>query len=381
MTTPIEDLIKPLTEEQVLETYLSALETLDLKPRSWRAGGIARSILRVCARTTATFTTVMAAFIRMGFLETAEGVWLTRVAKYIYGVDRKPATFATGKVTLTNAGGVHGPFVPYQARVKNTTTGKVYAITEAFTLNSNQSVTLAIQAVEVGAASSSGAGTITGLETAMIGVTLSNAEPVNGSDEEKDPDLRQRCTDKLAALSVRGARGAYRYAVLSAQRPDGSYVDINRVTISPSSSNGTVTITCASPSGPPVASDLDYVRDSVEKWARPDSVTAVVQGATSVVVAKTIDVWATKTDGLTAADLAALVQAALAPITRDYPIGGIAKPPDTQGYLYSDYLAGVVKSAHASTFDVDGFGGDTAIGATEVVTLNVTVTPRFVEVS
>jgi len=377
--TPIDELIEPLTADEALEKFLATLESIGVPARSWRPGGWLRSMLRGVAITFAGYTSVGQAFIRSGFLELAEGVWLTRVAKYVYGVDRRVATFATGKATFTNTGGGVFNYAADGVRLKNATTGKVYVITEPLSLNGPSQATIAIRAVEVGSASSSAAGTIATLETVLLGVTVTNAEAVYGSDEETDADLRQRCIDKLGAISVRGPRGAYRYAVTSAKRPDGSPVDINRVAISPSSSTGTVSVTCASPSGVPVASDLDYVRDNIEAIARPDSVTATVQAATALVVARTLTVWATRTQGLLASDLAALCLAAIDPVTRSYPIGGYPKPPVTQGYLWEDYVTGLVKNAHPSIYDVDGFGADVPIAPGEVVSFVPTFIIRIVE--
>lgn len=379
MTTPIDELIAPLTEDQVLERFLANLEILGLPARSWRPGGIARSILRVLAASYASATEVIAEFIRGGFLETARGPWLTRLAKYVYGVDRRAATFATGEVTFTNGGGGIYTYGPDEVRLKWPGGNKIYTITAPLNLAALGTATVAVRAVEIGSASSAPAGAITALETTLLQVTVTNAEAVFGSDEETDDELRKRCLDKLAALSVRGPRGAYRYAVTSAKRLDGSPVDINRMSISPSSSTGTVSIICASPSGPPLASDLDLVRDSIEAIARPDSVTVTVVGATSLAIARTLDVWAVRTDGVSAEDYRQLVLKALDPVTRTYPIGGHRKPPSLQGYLWEDYVSGLAKSAHPSIYDVDGFGADVPMGDDQTITLEATINVHIVE--
>lgn len=379
MTTPIDQLILPLTEDQVLERFLVNLETLGLAPRLWRSGGIARSILRVVAASYASSTVVHAAFIRSGFLELAEGVWLTRLAKSVYGVDRRPATFAVGKATFTNGGGGIFNYGPDEVRMKWIGGNKIYTITQALALPALGTATVTVRAVEAGSASSAPAGAINSLETTLLLVTVTNAEPVYGSDEETDAELRKRCLDKLGTLSLRGPRGAYRYAITSAKRPDGSPVDINRQSISPDSSTGLVTIICAAPSGPPLATDLVYVRDSIELYARPDSVTVTVVGAQALAIARTLDVWATRTEGVSADDLKALVLKALEPVTLSYPIGGHRKPPALQGYLWEDYVSGLVKGAHLSIYDVDGFGADVTLNPDQVVTLNATIVVRIVE--
>ncbi|MBX3218924.1 MAG: baseplate J/gp47 family protein [Labilithrix sp.] len=323
----------------------------------------------------------MAAAIRAGFLETAQGPWLTLLAQHVFNVARREATFATGELLFTNTGGGIYAFNADEVRALWADEGKAYTNAEPFTLNPAESKLVAIRAVEVGAASSAPPGAITSLETFILGVAVTNPEAVVGSDAETDDELRTACRNKLAALSVRGPRDAYAFAVREARRPDGSAVDINRQQVSPSSSTGVVTVYLASPSGAPSSTDIEYVAASIEAIARPDSVTVVVLPAVEVPLTRTLTVWAKRTSGVSANDIRAAVESALVSEIRAYPIGGIPKPPSTQGYLYGDFISGVVKSAHVSIYDVDGVGGDVALGPGEVATLATTITVRIVEVS
>jgi hypothetical protein len=95
----------------------------------------------------------------------------------------------------------------------------------------------------------------------------------------------------------------------------------------------------------------------------------------------TLTVWAKRVEGVSASDIQTFVNDALVAAIAAYPIGGIPKPPSIQGYLYADYLAGVVLGAHSSIYDVDGTGTDVALNPDEVVTLATTVNVRIVEVS
>lgn len=374
----IDDLVTPVTSDQQLETMLSILETLGLQPRQWREGGSLRTILRVVASTFAAFSSLQAAFIRGAFLELSEGAWLTLLAYYVYGVSRREATFATGEVTLTNAGGGNYPFAAGQLRVINPTTNKAYTNVDAFTLAPLSTMTISIIAVEVGAASSAGTGAINTLETQYDGVSVTNAAPVVGLDAATDPELRQLCRDKRAGRSVYGPRGAYAFAVRSTLRPDGTPANINRLSISPSSSTGIVTIYIASPTGAPDPEDLTLVLDSVNALARADTATAVVLPAVVKTIALDVTVWAEKRPGLAAADLQALVVDKLLALNASYPIGGIRKAT-TQGYLYESTIDGTSKSAHEAIYAVDGTGSDVALAANEVAVLSVTVTARLVD--
>jgi hypothetical protein len=375
----VSDLVTPVTADQAEETLLLTIEGTGLKPRAWREGGSLRTILRVCAIIFAAFTKAIADLAAAGFLETSTGGWLTLLAYYVYGVTRINATFATGSVTLTNGGGGIYSVAAGAFRCTSNVTGKAYTNVSAFTLNPGDVLLVPVTAVELGSASSATPGTVTLFTTTpLAGVTCTNLAAIVGSDAEPDLVLQQRCKDKLATLSGLGPRGAYSYAVRSAVRGDGSIVDINRLSISPSSSTGVVTIYCASPAGAPLATDLDFVRASIELYARPDSVTCTVIGANPLPLSKTLTVWAIAQTGVSATDLSTLVSAALLSMITAYPIGGVAKTPDPLGYLFATRIEGAVIGAHPSIFAVDGVGADVLMSAGDVATLATTLTIRIV---
>jgi hypothetical protein len=378
----IEELLTPVTTAQQEESFLATLEGIGVPARSWRAGGSLRTILHIVAAVYAGFSTSILGFVRAGFLETATGGWLTLLAFNVYGVTRIDATFASGQIQLTNGGGgIYTSVAVGALTVTSPTTGKAYTNTSVFTLNPGDTILVNVQAVEQGSSSSAPPATVTTLVTVLHGVTVTNPASIVGSNAEEDPDLRQRCKDKLSIISGRGPRGAYDYAVRSAIRGDGSPVNINRKSISPSSSTGVVTIYVASPSGAPDPADLPYIVTSIETYARPDTVTANVLGANPVAFSKALTVWAKRHDGVSAVDLATLVGNALTAMVSTYPIGGIAKPPSTQGYLYGTTIEGTAESAHPSIFAIDGVGSDLAMSPGDVATLATTLTIRIVDVT
>lgn len=376
----IDQLTTPLTQDAVRADFVGRLVGLGIPADKWRKGGALSVMLTVTAAVFAGFTTLLAAAIKSGFLDFAEGPWLTLVAFYVYGVSRVEATFATGQVQLTNSGGGLYTLAAGAYQVENPTTGKVYANTSPFTLNPSSTLQIDIQAVEIGAASSSPAGTITAQQTSLLGVTVTNLTDVVGTDAEGDATLQQRCRDKLATLSGKGATGAYRYAVLSALRPDGTPVDINRVAKYADPDTGIVTLYAASPSGAPTTLDLGFASDNVEKLARPDTDRFDLFAATPIVLAASLVVWATRTDGVSASDLQSEIQAALDAAVEIYPIGGIPQPPSTAGFLYASFIDGVVKSVHPSIYAVSG-ATDLPLTVGEVATLSVSIDVRLVEAS
>ncbi len=376
----IEELLTPITGDQMLEKFLSTLESLGLKARSWREGGSLRTILRIVADALAAFIVSMLGFVRAGFLETATAGWLTLLAYYVYGVERIDATFATGQVQVTNSGaGIYDPVPARSFNVINASTGKAYTNVNAFALNPGDVLLIDVVAIELGADSNATPVTVTRLETSLPGVTVTNPAAIVGEDAEKDPDLRQRCKDKLGILSGKGPRGAYAFAIRSAKRADGSSVDVNRYFISPSSSTGIVTIYVASPSGAPTLSDFPFIVDSIETYARPDTVTVDLQAATPIAFSRTLDVWARVTDGVTSSAISDAVSAALLDLITNYPISGLKKTGPNR-YLFATTIEGTAKAAHPSIFAIDGAGPDMLLsgGGGKVATLATTVIVHLV---
>lgn len=333
MTIAITDLLQSQTATQVRTTMVNALVTLGIPADKWRPGGSLSVMLTVIATVYSQFTVLMAQAIGSGFLETASGGWLTLLAYYVYGVTRPPATFASGAITLTNTGGVQNYGIG-QVVFKDSTSGQTYTNTQAVSLGPNASQTVTIQCTTAGAAGSAPPGEIDTLVTQMLGVTVSNAAAVVGQDALDDPSLRILCQNKLGALSVRGPRSAYAYAIsVAVNAVTGAPVNINRQSISRSSHTGTVTIVVASPAGVPDPNDVTGVENSIEQGvpnlsppfsgARPDCVTVDVSAATGVNYTPTLTVYALAAPGLASSDVATQVAAAITSYLSTYPVGGV----------------------------------------------------------
>lgn len=380
-TITITDLLNPITADQVNDTFLTTLEVLGIPARSWKQGGTARTILRVVARTYAGFSTLMVFALSGAFLEKAEGGWLVLLAYYVYGVTAIPATFASGSLTLVNTGGGIYTYGPREARFLDPITKVTFTNVDGFTLNALTTLPIDIEATISGAAGSALPGAITDLVTTMLGVAVSNPLSVIGRDAERDPDLRARCLAKLATRSVRGPRNAYEFEALSAKRIDGSPVNINRVGISKSSSTGTVTVYCASPSGAPTSDDLDAVALAIENLVRPQAVTVGVLAVTEVTYAHTLTVWAQSTPGVSAANVKAAAEKAIADFIAAYPIGGLVQADTAQRGLFGSGISSVIGSASpAKVFSVEGDTPGSSVPnlalvagevATDGITLNV----------
>lgn len=376
----ITDLLTPVTADQQLETFLSVLEQLNIPARSWRPGGVMRTFLRVVARTYAGFSSAMVTALGFGFLETAEGGWLVLLAFYVYGVTAIASTFASGSLTLINTGGGVYTYGPREATFVNPVSKVTYVNIDAFTLGALSTLPIDIEATVAGSVGTSTPGTITGLVTTMLGVKVNNPLSVIGLDAEEDQALRGRCLNGLAARSVRGPRNAYKYWAQSATLIDGTPVNINRVSVSPSSSQGTVTVYCASPSGTPTTDDLAAAATAIEENVRPDGVTVTVLAVTGVPYTSAITVWAQTTPGVAAVDVQTAAEKAIAKFIAAYPIGGLKQADNGRRGLFDSGIASIIGSASpAKVFSVENVVPYLPLVAGQVATNAVTVTVQMAD--
>lgn len=387
----IDELLTSSTEDEILDGFLASLEAMGIPARSWRRGGTARSVLVVVAALYAGFTVLMMQLAQGGFLPTATGGFLTVLARYVYGVERITARYATGTVTLTNAGGGVYSYAAGAFIVVDSETGKSYSNDAAFTLNAGPTdLDITVTALELGTASNAPPTKVDTLNTNLPGVTVSNAAAIIGQDEENDEDLRERCRDKLGSLSPNGPRGAYAYAISVATLAGGAPTNINRRRISPFSSTGRVDIVLASASGAVTVDDINAVIESIEEIARPDTDTVTVTSATALADTRTLTVWAVKTKGIDAAAVSTAVDNALIHFIERYPIGGRVKIGDTQGYLFVksieeaadspyDGISDADRDALGTIWLVESTGVDLALSSSQVATLVSTIIVRITE--
>ncbi|WP_437279355.1 baseplate J/gp47 family protein [Sorangium sp. So ce375] len=370
---PIDQLIKPLSRDQVRDSIYRLLTATGLPVTSWKEGGVARTIIIVIAAIFAGFTEVIALAIKANYLDLAEGIWLTLLAYYVYGVERIGATFATGQVTLVNSGGGIYPFEAGEFVCRNPGTDAHYTNVSAFTLGAGQTLTIDIRAVAAGRDGSSSAGQITALVTAMLGVSCSNAAALAGRDEESDPALRQACRDSLGALSPNGPQAAYEYWAKRARRADGTIVDVTRVWVSPASSVGHVQVYVASSSGAVDGdaedpdTDLGAVKATIMRRVVPKGVTCTVASATAVTVTVTGTAWVQAAANLSDAAWQAMFGEQIDAYLAEVPIGGhvLTSPP---GHVFRNAVIGQVEavSKFVIKFDPTLPAGDTSLAEGEV---------------
>lgn len=129
------------------------------------------------------------------FLGTASGVNLERLVQMV-GIERNPASYAEGTVSIT---GVPGVVLPIGRTVE--TPGKVlFRIEEEVTIPGSGSITVQVTAVEKGISGNVPIGAIVGLTNPVIGITsVTNEVPISGGLEiENDEDLKDRYLRSMA---------------------------------------------------------------------------------------------------------------------------------------------------------------------------------------
>ena len=355
----IDDVTTPVTREQVESTIYDVLARVGVSTTSWKSGSPTRTMIAACAAVLAAFSQLMANVARSGFLELSSGEWLTLVAWYVYGVERRAADFASGVLTVTNTGGGIYTVDVGDLIARNGTSGATYRNTAAFTLSAvtnppGNVAQVSIAAVEAGSGSNADPGAINALVTTLLGVTCSNAAAIYGADQETDSELRARCSETLGALSPMGPWDAYSSALRNATDPSGRNLGITRVSLVPDG-YGVVDCYAATSTGIVSPGDLVYAQEAVNLNAEPQAITARVWSASGVPVLLVCSVWAYNTSGLTDAELAAAVWQAFIAYVLAQPVGGnvgASTPAPPNGAIFRDALTAALIASRPEIFHV-----------------------------
>lgn len=389
----VADLTKPATRAEVQASIYRALAILGVNTTAWSSGAVVRTMVVAASAMLSALSSLQAQIAQSGFLDLATGDWLTLVARYVYGVKREDATFASGVVTLTNSGGGiyvidPGDLIVAKPVTGDPNSGKTYRNTTAFVLGAGATLTgIPISAVEAGAASTAAAGEITVLVTSLLNVTCTNPAALVGLDVESDAALRLKCSEKLGALSPMGPWDAYAYAARNAHRSTGEPCGVTR-TRTLKDGYGNVTLVVASATGPVTGTlgddttDLGAIDNDVQTLAAPLAVTATTESATVVLTDVTYELWAYNTSGQSNTQIADAVEAKLVEFTAAQPIGGnTLLPADTTGYVWADAIKAAIASVLPQIFHVVVTlpAGDVALTNRQVMTLG-TVTPTIHQV-
>lgn len=334
-------LLKPATQDEAFELLLTLARSLGFPVTSWQPGGVARTLLRAFARPYADATSLIAGIAGGGFLDTARGAWLTLLARAVFGVERKVATFTTGKVLLEALADA-GPYTVEPGDLWFTTaSGKRFVSTSGGTLNPGESLLLDVRSESPGSSYAVGVGTITTMVTPLAGVSCTNPDLgagagwmlKAGTDEEEDEPLRARCRMRWSTLGGQPPGEAYAYWALLDPRVARVLVDDQN----PAGAGSVRVYLADSAKGV-----LPVVVNDVATFLAPR------KAKTAALAVRSVDVVNITVGGnvhVRAAQMAAVQTAVLDALDRffrELPIGGEIVPPESQGKVFRAKLLGLI---------------------------------------
>ncbi len=373
MSSPsLEDLFTTSTRDEVLAELLDIGTTLELPTTSWRVGGVTRIILKIVSQKFSDLISVMVLIAKGGLLDYATKGWLTLLARSVYNVERRLSSAATGELTLTNSSEVLVTYAAGEVHFGNAVTGRTYNNAEDINVAAGGTQTLDIVADVPGAASSAGAGEITVMVSAISGVACSNAASVVGLDEETDPELRQTCREKLAALSPNGPQDAYAYFAKRAVRADGSSIGVTRVQTYANSPSSYVRVYVATASGGvtgtvgDVSTDLGAVDYTIQTKVVPTGTTAEIFTAAAHPIIWPITVYLSRLNTRTPTEVKQAVLDLLTSYYPTTPIGGF--DIGAGGRIFVAAIIGQVFRADENIVEVTIPAADEVLTENEVAT-------------
>ncbi len=333
----LSDLQQTRTREEVLNALLMSLQGRGFPVTDWVEGGVTRTLLEAVAAAIADEVSVLVPqVVRAGLLAHAEGEDLDALAENVYGLTRRPAQFAEGRVTLTAEPGM-GPYnITAGSFWVGTELGLRYVALENVTVPAGGSATLRVRAESPGSAYNVAAGAINTVLTPLPGLSVTNPSgwlDTAGADAETDEQLRERCRLQWPTIGYAHPAEAYEAWALEASPA------ITRVAVlTHPRGQGTVDVVVYGAGGIGAA---DVAAADAYIQARRDLVADVqVYAATPVTVAVSGTVYVTA--GLLA-QVQTDVQVALDAYAAEVPIGGA---------IYNDAIIAAIRSV-AGVIDVD----------------------------
>lgn len=362
----IKDLTTPLTPKDFEESIYATMRTLEVETTAWKPGAVARAIITATSYVLAALSRLTTALARSSFLDTAEGPWLTLLAKQTFFVDRIEATYATGDVELSNGAGGYWLLEPGDLVFRNERTDKTYVNTETVEILPMKPVVVKVRAQELGSGGNAIPGEITKLVTTLNGVTCWNHRSVVGFDAESDEELRVRCREKPASLSPNGPKKAYQYWAKTAER-DGVNLGVRRVKVERLSDYGEVGVTVATADGGLPPDNLAYLDDFLQEKVVPNGVRMYLQNATEKQIDVTCQVWVTSSrpEG----EIKSAIGERLDALFQRTPIGGHVLAEGQPGFVFRDAIIEAIRAAlpgEIMRVAVDAPAADVPLGGIEI---------------
>lgn len=316
----LTELLQPKNRQAILAELLEALRATNpaFPVTSWDPMEPYRAILEIDSRALAELAQHIPVIAQSGYVELAEGEWLTLLARNQFALERKPAVFNRGNVTLT-AASFAPPYniLPGQLIFGTSLSGGLrWSNLTGGVLNPGGTLILEVQAESPGAKYNVVAEAINVLHTPLPGVSVSNAGnwvTVAGVDEESDAALRYRCKLRWAELSYGAVRDAYASWAL------GAHPSISKIRVRDDHPRGQGTVDVVLWGDGGLGPEAVDAANTIIQQRRPVTANVLVYAATP----RTVSVQATVQVRAGFRDVAQIqAEAELARLQRDTPIGG-----------------------------------------------------------
>lgn len=273
----LRQLLTPVPEDDVLQFFLEALDSLGFTATSWQSNSAARTIVQSFASVVSDLTFAIADITAGGFAGLAAGPYADMVGQYMFKLVRVAAAPTIGQMVLTSdvAAPIHswGDGELLIADGDQGQSAHTFTVDSAgtTTLNPGTSILVTVRAAVPGAAANQLAPNSPNLQlwTPLVGVTVTNppnppTTPVNtwitspGADKETDgPGGRYnaRMLGRWDRLTYGNTDGAYVAWVLEA------VPEITRLSVREGATEGSVHIVAATAIGGIDAGQIQAIKD------------------------------------------------------------------------------------------------------------------------
>lgn len=368
MALSIAQLTTPLSRAEALDFLIQQLDALGFTASSWQEGSKQRTFLELFALVWSDVSHTVKTLVQAVYNELAEGDTLTALAKSWYDNTRLAAVATRGPLRLTTAVG-SGPYTIAvgQLVVADANYGYTYRNVTGGTLTGGATNdTIIFEAEVAGANRNVAPNTITVLQTALAGVSVSNPVITGstwyttaGADEESDAALRTRNRTKWATLAIGKPGDAYLNLALQVAGIARAKIDDTNAR-----DTGFTDVYLAGSTATAAGADVTAVQALFDLYEAASATTTAFAAAE-----KTINVVGTVyiEGGKNTAAGREVVRQRLRDYINGLDIGGVVLPPAVTGVVPKSELIGAVTSAPGvKSFAMTAPVSDTAMGVNEV---------------
>ena len=295
------------------ETIVSRFPTT-----AWQPFSVPATLTDMAAQGISDLDALVCAIGRGGFLDLAEGDWLSLLAAQTYGLERIPASAAVVSLKVSNAT-QQTQAVQSGTTIIHDALGHRYRCLASATVPPNGSANIDFIAAETGNTHNVVHSPIV-MESTVAGLSVSIRDDAAtaglvspGRDAERDSELRQRCKGRWSSLAKAANSDGYASTIIAAVPTITRVLAIGSATIP-----GAVDISIANASGGATQTEISAATAAVESIL-PTCVSAVVHACETIQI--DLDVSVDVATGYRDAASAAIDEA-FSRLLAETPIGG-----------------------------------------------------------